>query len=662
VKNGTYLKGGTWMNSYPNLFHQGRIGQLILKNRIVMPGMSTNLAGPRGEITDHLIRYYEERAMGGTGLIITEFTTIDSELGRGAVNQLRIDEDSYITGFYRLAKTVHKYGTKIFVQLHHAGRESNSLLTGGKQIVAPSPVTCEAIGEEPRELSTEEVKRIINQFIAGAFRCKLAGIDGIELHGAHGYLISQFLSPSTNLRTDEYGGSFENRMRFLEEIVVGIRRQCGRDFPIIVRLSVDEFEEGGIHIPLSQDISRYLERIGVDALHASAGNYHTMEKVIESPLYEEGWRVYLAEEIKKVVTLPVITVGNIRDPRFVETILAEGKADFVAIGRGQIADPEWVRKVAEGRENEIRMCISCLHCVYSKGHIECSLNVRAGRELEFPEVTAKVENDRVVIVGGGPGGMEAARVLSLKGYQVTLLEKHNRLGGQLNLVTDPVYQKKMQRYVQYFSYEMERLQVDIRLNTEASVGEIVSFEPAAVLLATGGIPLVPDIEGIELPIVCSYRDVKLEHSLIRDKKIAVLGSGMVCHSTSRKLSEQGNEVTLIELATKSGSKISPETRIKLLDKLKNANVRIVTDHTVLQIVPNGLIIEENGTEKTTELEVDMVVIAMGVQANNPLEKPLIEAMRNVFVIGDAAGYTSLADATRGGFETAYVLESLVTSN
>jgi 2,4-dienoyl-CoA reductase-like NADH-dependent reductase (Old Yellow Enzyme family)/NADPH-dependent 2,4-dienoyl-CoA reductase/sulfur reductase-like enzyme len=649
------------VKNYPYLFQEGRIGQLTLKNRVVMPGMSTNLAGPSGEITDHLIRYYEERAKGGTGLIITEFTTIDPELGRGAVNQLRIDEDRFITGFYRLAKTVHKYGTKILVQLHHAGRESNSLLTGGKQIVAPSPVTCEAVGEQPRELTTKEVKELVTKFIAGAVRCKMAGIDGVELHGAHGYLISQFLSPCTNLRTDEYGGSFENRMRFLKEIITGIKKQCGRDFPVIVRLSVDEFEQGGISVSLSQEISRYLEQIGADGLHASAGNYNTMEKVIESPLYEEGWRVYLAEELKKAVSLPVITVGNIRDPKFVETILEDGKADFVAIGRGQIADPEWVRKVAEGREKEIRMCISCLHCVYSKGHIECSLNVRAGRELEFPEITSKVENGRVVIIGGGPGGMEAARVLTFKGYKVTLFEKNDRLGGQLNLVTDPVYKKKMDRYVQYYCHEMERLQVDIRLNTDASIREIVSLEPDAVLLATGGIPLVPDIEGCELPIVCSYRDVKLENNLIRGKKIAVLGSGMVCHSTSRKLSEQGNEVTLIELATKSGSKISPQTRLKLLDKLKNANVQIVTDHKVLQIVPNGLIIQGHGSEETAELDVDMVVIAMGVQANNPLEKPLKAEMGNVFVIGDAAGHTSLADATRGGFETAYVLESLVTN-
>ncbi|MFC4319891.1 oxidoreductase [Litchfieldia salsa] len=647
--------------NYQHMLSKGKVGTLTLNNRIVMPAMSTNLAGPSGEVTDQLIRYYEERAMGGTGLIITEFTSIDYELGRGAVNQLRIDDDRFIPGIKRLANTIHKYGAKIFVQLHHAGRESNSMLTGGKQIVAPSPVTCEVIGEEPRELTIEEIKEIINKFIAGAYRCKMAGIDGVELHGAHGYLINQFLSPNTNLRSDEYGGSFKNRIRFLEEIIVGIKQLCGHDFPVTVRLSVDEFEKGGTDITLSREISVYLEKLGIDGLHASAGNYNTMDKVIESPLVEEGWRVYLAEEIKKEVNIPVITVGNIRDPQFVESILAEGKADFVAIGRGHLADPEWVRKVSDGREKEIRMCISCLHCMYSKGHVECSINVRAGRELEFTEMTQVDEKRPVLIIGGGPGGLEAARVLTIKGYHVILFEKKDTLGGQLNLVTDPVYKKKMKRYVDYLCHEMDRLKVDIRLNHEASVELIKSYEPYAVLLATGGVPLVPNIEGYDLPNVCSYRDIKLQSNAFYDKKIVVLGSGMVCHSTCRRLAEEGNEVTLIELPTKSGRKISPETRVRLLEKLKKENIQIITEHKVSTITMNEIFLEKKESEEKVKMAIDHVVIAMGVQAYNPLGDRLSKEMDNVFIIGDAAGHTSLADATKGGFETAYVLESLVNS-
>ncbi|GAM15753.1 oxidoreductase [Mesobacillus selenatarsenatis] len=644
---------------YAHVFTFGKIGSLMLKNRVVMPAMGTRLATADGEMTDQQIRYYEERAKGGTGLIITEFTTVDFELGRAAINQLRIDDDCLIPGFRRLADAIHTYGARVFVQLHHAGRETTSYLTGGKQIVAPSPVTCEAIGEEPRELTTAEVKEIIQQFVDGAARCQAAGIDGVELHGAHGYLINQFLSPNTNLRTDEYGGSFEKRMRFIEEIITGIKERCGADFPVTVRLSASEFEEGGLDLPLSREIARYLEKAGADGIHASSGNYNTMETVIESPLYEEGWRVYLAEEIKKEVNIPVFAVGNIRDPQFVESILEEGRTDFVAIGRGHIADPEWVRKVAEGREKEIRMCISCLHCVYTQGPIECSVNVRAGRELEFLKMAKIDEKRSVVIVGGGPGGMEAARVLALKGYKVTLFEKNSKLGGQLNLVTDPVYKKKMKKYVKYLNNEMARLNIHIRRNTEASVELIKLLDPYAVLLATGGIPYMPDIEGCDLHNVCNYRAIKVEDSVLQGKKVAVVGSGMVCHSTSRRLSEQGNEVILIEVLTDSAKKISPMTRKKLQEKLQNEGIQVVTDHEIVKIVPKGLILKEKETGKKVEIDADQVVIAMGVQAYNPLEHPLRMEMENVFVIGDAAGNTSLADATREGFETAYALESLV---
>ncbi len=644
---------------YNHLFSTGKIGSLVLKNRVVMPGMSTNLASSNGEVTDHQIRYYEERAKGGVGLIITEFTTIDYEYGKGAINQLRIDKDGFVSGFHRLANTVHKYGAKIFVQLHHAGRESNSALTEGRQIVAPSPVMCKAVGEEPRELTTQEVKELIKKFIQSAYRCKVAGIDGVELHGAHGYLINQFLSPQTNLRTDEYGGSFENRMRFLEEIVVGIKKQCGEEYPVTVRLSVDEFDEDGIDVTLSKKISRYLENIGVDGLHASCGNYNSMETIIESPLFEQGWRVYLAEEIKKEVHIPVIAVGAIREPKFVESILADGKADFVAIGRGHIAEPEWVRKVSEGREKEIRMCVSCLHCSYTKGHIECSINARAGRELEFEEFK-KIEDQRlIVIVGGGPGGMEAARVLTEKGYNVTLYEKNNKLGGQLNLVTDPVYKKKMNWYVDYLTNEMKRLHVDVRLNTEATVEEIQALQPFAVLLVTGSTPFMPNIEGIDSANVCHYEDIRQANKIFNDSKIVVVGSGMICHSTARRLAEAGNHVTFIEIPTKTGSKIGSQTRLRLLEKLKKDHVEIITGHKVCEILPNTLKVEDEKSKIQKEIEVDQVVIAMGVQAYNPLEESLRKHFKDVFVIGDAAGYASLAEAVRGGFETAFVIESLV---
>ncbi|MCT8136998.1 FAD-dependent oxidoreductase [Anaerobacillus sp. CMMVII] len=650
---------------YQNLFQESRIGNLTLKNRVVMPPMGTNLAGSEGEVTDHLIAYYEERAKGGTGLIIVEFSCIEYEYGKGLVRQLRLDDDRFIPGIQRLANAIKKYGSKVFVQIHHAGRQSNSSLINGKQIVAPSNVACTAVGQEPRELTTVEVKELVNKFVQTAVRCKQAGIDGVEIHGAHGYLVNQFLSPEANLRTDEYGGSFENRMRFLEEIIGGIKENCGEDYPVSVRLSVDEFINGGIDLKLGKAICRYVEKLGADGLHISCGTYDSMDKIIESPLFEQGWRVYLAEEVKKEVNIPVITVGSIREPQFVENILSGGRADFVAIGRGLIADPEWVNKTMEGREDEIRKCISCLHCIHSvfgNSHVKCSINAKAGRELEFKDMQrlASDISRNVVVVGGGPGGMEAARVLSIKGYGVTLLEKENKLGGQLHLVTDPQYRKKMTWHINYLSNEMKRLNIDVRMNTEATVEAVTALNPYAVLLATGGRPKLPQVEGNDLSHVYTYEDVKLQEKVFTNNKVIVVGSGMICHGTTRRLAEAGNDVTLVEIPTKASKRIGPDTRLRLFDKLKQVNVDIITDHKLAKILPGSIIVEDKNSGKQSEIQSEYVLIAMGVEAYNPLEETLREKMRNVFVLGDAAGYASLGDATRGAFEKAYLLESIVT--
>lgn len=390
-----------------------------------------------------------------------------------------------------------------------------------------------------------------------------------------------------------------------------------------------------------------------------------METIIESPLLEQGWKVYLSEEIKKEVTIPVITVGAIRQPEFVDKIIAEGRADFVAIGRGLIADPEWVKKTKEGRVEEIRTCINCLHCIHScmaNKHIHCSINARAGRELEFKELKRipAEEKRHVVVVGGGPGGLEAARTLTLKGYDVTVFEKSQKLGGQLHLVSDPQYLKKMNWHINYLDNEMKRLNVDVRMETEATVEEINALNPYAVFLATGGVPKLPQVEGNTLPHVYTYEDVKLQNLVFENKKITVVGSGMICHGTTRRLAEAGNEVILIEIPTKASKRIGAPTRLRLLDKLRQINVNIITDHQVTNITASTIVIEEKATGKLTEIDSEIIIVAMGVEAYNPLEEKLVEHMDNVFVLGDAAGHASLEAATRDAFEKSYILETIVT--
>lgn len=644
---------------YRHLFEPGQIGSLVLKNRVVMPGMGTGLPSPNGEMTDHLIAYYEERAKGGTGLIITEYTSVDYELGKANENQLRIDHDRFIPGFYRLANAIHKYDAKLFVQLQHPGRETTSTTLGGKQIVAPSPVTCAAIGEKPRELTTLEVKEIVHQFVGAAVRCQRAGADGVELHGAHGYLINQFLSPNTNLRTDEYGGSFENRMRFAEEIITGIKDACGWDFPVIIRLSIDEFDEGGMTVELSQEACRHLEKIGVDAIHASCGNYNSMNKIIESMMFEQGWRVYLAEEMKKAVSIPVITVGTIREPEFAEKILADGRADFIAMGRTHLADPEWAKKAIEGREKEIRKCINCLHCTTTGGHIKCGINVRTGRELEFRELKKIDKNRHVAVIGGGPGGMETARILSMKGYDVTIFEKDDKLGGQMNLVHHPVAKEKMNWMIDYHINEMKRLNVNVRLNTEATIEAVDSLKPYAVFLATGAKPMMPKMDGIHQEHVYDYEDVLLERKDFSNKRVTVIGSGMVCYSITGQLADQGSDVTLIEIPTATGEKVSAPTRMMLINRLKGKGVEIIGGETITAIRPESILYETKaGAIK--EHETDAVVISMGTESYNPLEEACRRHFENVFVIGDAIIPGAITHAIKDGFEKAWVLESIVT--
>lgn len=373
---------------YNKIFEKGKIGNHELKNRIVMPAMGTGLASENGEVNDAMIKYYEERAKAGCGLIITELSRIDQDTGVGLINQIQLTDSNIISNIKKLTEAVHKYGSKLVFQLQHPGSQTNSwLLPDDKKIVAPSPVASKIIGEIPEELTTRNIQVIISRFAIAAKIAQNSGADGIEIHAAHGYLISQFMSPNTNLRNDKYGGNIYNRLNFLKEIIAGIRQFCGKDFIIIVRMNGDDFVPGGLELEEAVQMAKIIETFEVDALNISCGTYESSHTIIEPDSYKEAWKKYLAKEIKANVDLPIIASNNLKSPKTANKMLEEDVSDFVALGRAQLADSQWVEKAYNGEDSDITNCISCLLCINSvmqQARIKCSVNQRLGLEYKYP--------------------------------------------------------------------------------------------------------------------------------------------------------------------------------------------------------------------------------------------------------------------------------------
>lgn len=644
---------------YKHLFSKGKIGNLELKNRIVMPAIGTALASSTGEASQEIIAYYEERAKGGCGLIITEITKIDEEYGAGCSNQLTLTKPQHVPQLERLVRTVHKYDTKIFVQLHHPGRETHSVLIEGRQIVAPSAIMCKRTMEMPRELTTEEVEGLVKKFVTGAKLAQMAGVDGVELHGAHGYLINQFLSPYTNHRTDRYGGDFMKRMRFITEIMLGIKHICGPNFPISVRLSADEFVEGGLKLEDSIKIARYLESIGVDAINVSSGTYESGVTIIEPTSYPQGWKRHLAAGIKQAVKIPVIAVSTVKKPEFAESLLEQGTVDFVAVGRSQLADPEWSNKAMEGRDEDIRPCIGCVYCIETLGKggvLKCAVNPRVGRELEFSTLDRN-GNDRVVaIIGGGPSGMEAAITLAARGFKPVIFEKTGQLGGALRLAGMPPGKDLMTDFVEFQKHELLRAEVEVKLNTEPSIEEIQALDPYAVYWAAGAEPIIPPIPGVQDAHVCTANDILNGETSFKGKRAIVIGSGMTGCETAELLASQGNEVTIIEMQEQIGNGIYASILYDITQKLKNYNVQVITSHKVASIESESVTVVNVKSGKPQSFSADHVVLSLGVKSHRGLLAQLEEAFPGkVRVVGDSSKAGKVSDAIREGFEKSFVL-------
>jgi 2,4-dienoyl-CoA reductase-like NADH-dependent reductase (Old Yellow Enzyme family)/thioredoxin reductase len=636
------------------LFTPLRIGSLELKNRIVMAPMATHYADETGAVTERLRNYYAERARGGAGLITIESGYIHP-LGRGGTRRMGLHEDRLIPGLKGLVDAVHGEGAKICSLLHHGGRQVNVNSTGGQYPVSASslPAAMEAV--VPRTLKIPEIEELVEAFGQGARRSLAAGFDAILIHAAHGYLIHQFLSPLSNLRRDRYGGTFSRRLRFLQEIVLRCQESVGKDFPLMVRISASEFIPGGITLKDGQKIARRLEEWGVKAIHVSGGTHDTVEMEIQPMAIPRGCLVHLAEGIKTAVGIPVGTVGRIVDPGMAEEILQQGKADLIAMGRALLADPEFPRKAREGRFEDIRPCIACLQgCrdhLYLGLPITCLVNPRAGMEAEY-KIEPAEKRKKVFIIGGGPGGMEAARVAALRGHEVTLTEKENHLGGQFHLASLPDGKREIKVYLDYLSGQLKKLGVKIFLNREAAPEEMQEMNADAVILAAGGFPLIPEIPGIDRENVITAWQA-LAHPEKVGKNAVIVGGGSVGAETAHFLLARGKDVTLIEMLPEIAGDAEMVNRKVLLRTLgeKGVRIRVLTKATA--ILAEGVEVEFGGRKEI--LAADTIVLAAGTRPNDKLEAALRALPVEFHKIGDCANPRKAIDAIHEGFQVALKL-------
>ncbi len=648
---------------YEKLFEEGTIGKLKLKNRLVMSPMGIGLAELDGSPTQEMIAFYEARAIGGAGLIIPEITRVNDVHGAGMLRQLSVTKDRHIEPLSRLAQAVHKHGTKIFIQLHHPGRETMTSLVGGP-VAAPSAIPCNFLKQPTRALEHAEIKELVQQFVAGAVRVQKAGCDGVELHAAHGYLINQFLSPYTNKRDDEYGGSFENRLRFIAEIIAGIRSECGPDFPISVRLSVEEFlsnvgvTDDYIHIQDGVKISMALEKLGIDVINVSCGIYETGSVCVEPVSFPQGWRRDLIKAVKDHVAIPVIAVSVFREPAVGEQFLADGIVDFVALGRAWLADEEWGLKVKEGREKQLCKCISCLRCFESLNEnnavglpLVCSVNPRLAREQQLGNLAHDSFDHKVAVIGGGAAGMSAARTLALRGIHVTLFEKENTLGGLINIAKMPPHKGAMDWICQYYQNEFDRLNVTVKLNTEATLSVLEEMAPDAVILATGSTPIVPRrIPGVDGKNVFGIDRVLSGAAGLKDKQVVLIGAGMSGIETAEYLCAAGNSVTIVDMLSKVAPDGNGTNVLDVTGRLAKYGATYMLSHALKEIKPDGVVLEKMEDHSEIKIPADAVVLSMGYCSNNSLAEELQKKFERVEIIGDALKVDRIEPAIRAGFE------------
>jgi 2,4-dienoyl-CoA reductase-like NADH-dependent reductase (Old Yellow Enzyme family)/thioredoxin reductase len=649
------------------LFESGKIGNLELKNRLVMAPIGIEGCDPEGFVTDQLVSYYAKKARGGVGLIISQSSQA-TRLGR-APGRVSIWDDKYIPGLARIAEAVHKNNGKMAWQILYHGKLLLQWMDkipnpAEIRILGPSAIPWVKTGTAPEEATKEDIKYLINDWAEAGRRAKDAGFDAIEIHGSHGYSVTQWLSPRDNQRTDEYGGSPEKRARFACELIARTREKVGPDFPIIFRFSGSDYMPGGITLEQSVIQAPLFVKAGASALHITASEYESTQWQFLSYLFADGAIVDLAEAIKKVVKVPVITVGKIWDPLFAEKILEAGKADFIAMGRALLADPELPNKAREGRLDDIRHCIYCNNCqnrtparafsgtsnqAYSKTvWPSCTVNPALHREEEFV-IKPTANPKKVMVVGGGLGGMEAARVLAERGHNVSLYEKSSQLGGQFYIAAQQKYKKGYLSYLEYQITGLKKAGVQTFLNTEMTVERVNTDNPDMIVVATGAHPVMPDIPGADKENAFQAIDVILGKKT-PGNKVLVVGGRLIAMEVALDLAEQGKKVMLATRHLLGGKGTPVETNLfrALRDRLFGIGVQIFENSPVVEIREDGAYILFHNEH--TYLHADTVIMAAGYESDNSLFQKLSQSGRQVLAIGDCIEPRDALMAIREGAE------------
>lgn len=645
------------------LFEPGKIGRLNLKNRIVMAPMTVGgLVEPDGRLSERVIDYFVARARGGAGLIITPIFRVTREIEQFPnmpySYNLMIDNNIYLSRLSELADAVHDYGAKLCVQLTAGlGRVIGVAYVRAGQAVGPSVIPCFwDKNYQTRALTIEEIERLVKSFQSSAELVAAAGVDAIELHGHEGYLFDEFMTALWNKRTDKYGGDLSGRLRFPCDVIEAIHKGAGKDFPVIYRYGLTHYIEGGRTIEEGLEIARRLESAGVDAFDIDAGGYDNWYIAHPPTTMPPGNMVHLAEMVRKTVSVPVMAVGKLGYPDLAEQVLQEGKADFIALGRALLADSEWANKVREGRVEDICPCIGDHECLrrtaIHRKYIGCAVNAAVGKEREFT-ITPAARKKSVLVIGGGPAGMEAARVAALRGHQVMLWEKEQVLGGNLIPASVPGFKQDYRSLVDYLSTQIGKLGVEVELGKKATVASIRKIKPDVVFIATGATPVIPEIPGIDRENVIGAIDLLLGKKKVGDN-VAVIGGNLVGCETALYLAREGKKVTVVEALGSIARDAVLANRMHIEKLFSDLGVTVMTGSCLIEVTGDGIVVADiNG--KKRNLKVDNAIIAVGLKSRDELSSTLKDKIPEVYTVGDCVAPRKVVDAIWEGFRKARLI-------